>query len=79
MADLDAAQSLSWAVYGHGVPGESNLDTLARAGRRALHSNDPILRISDCRPRQLLIVTATIWTSSGAGDRIILIESVTTS
>ena len=55
----------------------SKLDALTRAGRRgfAIWWLDPEhFRVST---KQLLIVTASIWASLGAGDRVVLLDTVT--
>ena len=42
-----------------------------------MQSDGWILSIPDFRPKKSLIVTASVWASLAAGDRVVLLDTVT--
>lgn len=64
-------QRVSW---GMGAVGYQSLIPSLGLEDGVQQSDDPTQNISDFRPRTVLIFTATIWASVGAGDRLVWLK-----
>ena len=72
---LDNPWSIAFVSENHWLVTERTGD-LRTVKDGVLQSDGWILRIPDFRRQTVLIITATIWASFGAGDRIVLLRQL---